>query len=244
MRFLIIPCYNEFDRLQESEVVNCVDSLDCVVVLVNDGSTDKTQELLQQISSLHPAVIKVLNLERNVGKGEAVRAGFNFAISHGANEVGFCDADFAVTSHDLSRIFAKLNESDLTHGVIGSRVAVAGSNIERSVFRHYSGRMFATLVSAILKQHVYDTQCGAKAFRINPIIVKVFSEPFHSRWAFDVEILGRINMLTNRVGSPVIELPLLRWVEQPGSKLTVFSQMRTVLELVKIRRSLTCWKSL
>jgi hypothetical protein len=104
--------------------------------------------------------------------------------------------------------------------------------------------MFATLVSAILKQHVYDTQCGAKAFRINPIIINVFSEPFHSRWAFDVEILGRINMLTNRVGSPVIELPLLRWVEQPGSKLTIFSQMKTVLELVKIRRSLTCWKSL
>ena len=244
MRFLIIPCYNEFSRLQASEVVSCVDNLDCVVVLVNDGSTDKTQELLQLISSLRPAVIKVLNLERNVGKGEAVRAGFNFAISHGANEVGFCDADFAVTSHDLSRIFAKLHESDLTHGVIGSRIAVAGSNIERSVFRHYSGRMFATLVSAILKQHVYDTQCGAKAFCINPIIVKVFSEPFHSRWAFDVEILGRINMLTNRQGSPVIELPLLRWVEQPGSKLTVFSQMRTVLELVKIRRSLTCWKSL
>jgi glycosyltransferase involved in cell wall biosynthesis len=244
MRFLIIPCYNEFERLQESEVVDCVDNLDCVVVLVNDGSTDKTQELLQQISSLHPAVIKVLNLERNVGKGEAVRAGFNFAISLGANEVGFCDADFSVDSHDLSRIFAKLHESDLTQGVIGSRVAVAGSNIERSVFRHYSGRMFATLVSAILKQHVYDTQCGAKAFRINPIIIKVFSEPFHSRWAFDVEILGRINMLTNREGSPVIELPLLRWVEQPGSKLTVFSKMRTVLELVKIRRSLMCWKSL
>ena len=101
MRFLIIPCYNEFSRLQASEVVSCVDNLDCIVVLVNDGSTDKTKDLLQQISLVRPAVIKVLNLERNIGKGEAVRAGFNFAISQGASEVGFCDADFAVGHHDL-----------------------------------------------------------------------------------------------------------------------------------------------
>jgi glycosyltransferase involved in cell wall biosynthesis len=244
MRFLIIPCYNEFHRLQESEVVNCIDNLHCVVVFVNDGSTDKTQQLLQQISLVRPAVIKVLNLERNLGKGEAVRAGFNFAISQGANEVGFCDADFAVDHHDLVRIFSKLDESKLAYGVIGSRVAVAGSTIERSVFRHYFGRIFATLVSAILKQDIYDTQCGAKAFRINSTTVNVFSEPFQSRWAFDVEILGRINRLTNRQSSPIIELPLLRWIEQPGSKLNVFSRITTALELFKIRRSLKSWKSL
>lgn len=132
----------------------------------------------------------------------------------------------------------KLSESLKTYGVIGSRVAVVGSVIERSTFRHYFGRVFATLVSAILKQKIYDTQCGAKAFRVNHIIVKVFSMPFNSRWAFDVEILGRINLLTNDQTIPVIELPLLRWIEQPGSKLTVFSQFKTVFELVKIKKSL------
>jgi dolichyl-phosphate beta-glucosyltransferase len=244
MRFLIIPCYNEFNRLQTSEVINCVDNLDCVVVLVNDGSTDKTHQLLQQIALIRPDVIKVLHLEKNVGKGEAVRAGFNFAISQGANEVGFCDADFAVDYHDLARIFSKLDESSPTYGVIGSRVAVAGSTIKRSVFRHYFGRIFATLVSAILKQDIYDTQCGAKAFRINSITINVFSKPFHSRWAFDVEILGRINRLTRFESDRIIELPLLRWIEQPGSKLTVFSRLTTALELFKIKRSLKSWKSL
>jgi len=244
MRFLIIPCYNEFNRLQASEVSNCADSLDCIVVLVNDGSTDKTPQLLQQISLVRPDVIKVLNLEKNVGKGEAVRAGFNFAISQGANEVGFCDADFAVDHHDLVRIFSKLDELSLASGVIGSRVSVAGSKIERSLFRHYFGRIFATLVSTILEQDIYDTQCGAKVFRINSITIKVFSEPFNSRWAFDVEILGRINRLTNRERGSVVELPLLRWIEQPGSKLTVFSRMTTAIELFKIKRSLKSWKSL
>ena len=154
MRFLIIPCYNEFNRLQASEVFNCADRLDCIVVLVNDGSTDKTPQLLQQISLVRPDVIKMLNLEKNVGKGEAVRAGFNFAISQGANEVGFCDADFAVDHHDLVRIFSKLDELSLASGVIGSRVSVAGSKIERSLFRHYFGRIFATLVSTILEQDI------------------------------------------------------------------------------------------
>jgi hypothetical protein len=166
------------------------------------------------------------------------------AISQGANEVGFCDADFAVDHHDLVRIFSKLDELSLASGVIGSRVSVAGSKIERSLFRHYFGRIFATLVSTILEQDIYDTQCGAKVFRINSITINVFSEPFNSRWAFDVEILGRINRLTNHERGSVIELPLLRWIEQPGSKLTVFSRMTTAIELFKIKRSLKSWKSL
>ena len=238
MRFLVIPCFNESHRLQEVEVVKCIEHLEGVVILVNDGSTDGTWALLQQISSVRPESVKVLDLGENVGKGEAVRAGFNHAISLGATEVGFCDADFAVDHHDLSRIFIKLNESPTTYGVIGSRIAVVGSVIERSPIRHYSGRVFATLVSAVLKLKIYDTQCGAKAFRVNHIIIKVFSMPFDSRWAFDVEILGRINLLTNAQTIPVIELPLLRWIEQPGSKLTVFSQFKTVFELMKIKKSL------
>jgi hypothetical protein len=186
----------------------------------------------------------VLPLPRNVGKGEAVRAGFNLAFELGATQVMFCDADFAVDHHDLVRIFSKLDELSLASGVIGSRVSVAGSKIERSLFRHYFGRIFATLVSTILEQDIYDTQCGAKVFRINSITINVFSEPFNSRWAFDVEILGRINRLTNHERGSVIELPLLRWIEQPGSKLTVFSRMTTAIELFKIKRSLKSWKSL
>jgi dolichyl-phosphate beta-glucosyltransferase len=67
--------------------------------------------------------------------------------------------------------------------------------------------------------------------------------PFDSRWAFDVEILGRINLLTNGENSTVIELPLMRWIEQPGSKLTFLSRIRTVFELIKIRKSLNKWRT-
>lgn len=243
MRFLVIPCFNEEHRLVTNEVINCIETLNCVVVLVDDGSTDKTREILDELSLRFPKNIEVLGMPTNVGKGEAVRAGFNYAFDRGASQVLFCDADFAVGPHDLLRICNTLNENIDCKAVIGSRIALVGSNIQRSTFRHYSGRAFATLVSLILGHQIYDTQCGAKVFKVDIEVRRAFSQPFLSRWAFDVEVIGRLL----RMGQPgngrkvILELPLLSWVEVPGSKITFVSQLRTVFELLKIRSSLHTW---
>ena len=183
---LVVPCFNEAKRFS-TKYWQSLASLrkDVDILFVDDGSTDSTSESLLDFSEKFGTKVHICQI--NGGKGEAVRAGFNHAISLGATEVGFCDADFAVDHHDLSRIFIKLNESPTMHGVIGSRNAVVGSVIERSALRHYSVRVFATLVSEVLKQKIYDTQCGAKAFRVNYTIIKVFSMPFDSRRAFDVD---------------------------------------------------------
>jgi len=137
MRFLIIPCFNEQQRLVQSEVIKCIDVLNCVVVLVDDGSTDQTLDVLNNLSLQFPGNIEVLALPANVGKGEAVRAGFNFAFERGAKQVLFCDADFSVGPNDLLRLCNTLDETDNCKAVIGSRVAMVGSNIERSAIRHY-----------------------------------------------------------------------------------------------------------
>ena len=167
MRFLVIPCFNEEQRLVESEVIQCIAVLQCSVILVDDGSTDRTLEMMNNLRHRFPEDIHVLPLRTNVGKGEAVRAGFNFAFERGATQVLFCDADFAVGPQDLMRICTTLEEHTDCKAVIGSRIALVGSNIQRSVFRHYSGRAFATLVSLILGHRIYDTQCGAKAFKVD-----------------------------------------------------------------------------
>jgi len=243
MRFLVIPCFNEEHRLITSEVINCIETLNCVVVLVDDGSTDKTREVLNQLALRFPKTIEVLAMPKNVGKGEAVRAGFIYAFDRGATQVLFCDADFAVGPRDLLRICNALDENVECKAVIGSRIALVGSNIQRSTFRHYSGRAFATLVSLILGHQIYDTQCGAKVFKVDSEVKRAFSQPFLSRWAFDVEVIGRLL----RMGQPgnsqklILELPLLSWVEVPGSKITLISQLRTVFELLKIRSSLHKW---
>jgi hypothetical protein len=124
--------------------------------------------------------------------------------------------------------------------VIGSRRAISGSKIERSFVRHISGRLFASLVSLVLRRRIYDTQCGAKVFRVNNVIKTTFSEKFISRWGFDVEIIGRIHQSKpNRAGTTsIVELPLQRWIAQPGSTLSLAQQIKTAFDLIRIRRSL------
>ena len=243
MRFLVIPCFNEEQRLDQSEVMKCIEALNCVVVLVDDGSTDGTLGILNKLALQSPKNIEVLPLPTNVGKGEAVRAGFNYAFERGATQVLFCDADFAVGPQDLLRICNTLNENVECKAVIGSRIAMVGTNIQRSIFRHYSGRAFATLVSVILGQQIYDTQCGAKVFKADNEVKRAFSQPFLSRWAFDVEVIGRLLRMerSKKNDNLILEMPLLSWLEVPGSKLNLVSQLRTVLELFRIRSSLNKW---
>jgi dolichyl-phosphate beta-glucosyltransferase len=243
MRFLVIPCFNEEHRLVQSEVMKCIEALNCVVVLVDDGSTDGTLGILNKLALQSPENIEVLPLLANVGKGEAVRAGFNYAFERGATQVLFCDADFAVGPQDLLRICNTLDENAECKAVIGSRIAMFGTSIQRSVLRHYSGRAFATLVSLILGQQIYDTQCGAKVFKADNEVKRAFSQPFLSRWAFDVEAIGRLLRMerSKQNNSLILEMPLLSWMEVPGSKLSLISQLRTVLELFRIRSSLNKW---
>jgi glycosyltransferase involved in cell wall biosynthesis len=223
--------------------MKCIQALNCVVVLVDDGSTDETGRVLNQLALQSPRNIELLPLPVNIGKGEAVRAGFNYAFERGATQVLFCDADFAVGPHDLLRICNTLEEYAECKAVIGSRIAMVGSNIQRSAFRHYSGRVFATLVSLVLGQQIYDTQCGAKAFKIDNEVRRAFSQPFLSKWAFDVEIIGRLFRMqrSHTDQSIVLELPLLNWSDVAGSKLNLGSRLRTVFELFKIRNSLNKW---
>jgi glycosyltransferase involved in cell wall biosynthesis len=243
MRFLVIPCFNEEKRLLQSEVASCIAVLNCTVILVDDGSTDQTSELLANLSLHFPQNIQVLTLATNVGKGEAVRAGFNYAFERNATQVLFCDADFSVGANDLLRICNALDEHSECKAVIGSRIAMVGSTIKRSALKYYSGRAFATLVSLTLGHQIYDTQCGAKVFKVDNEVKRVFSQPFLSRWAFDVEILGRllrVHQFTNNQ-LVVCELPLQSWIEVSGSKLNLISRFRTVLELISIRSSLKKW---
>jgi hypothetical protein len=121
---------------------------------------------------------------------------------------------------------------------MGSRVQLLGRRIERSSLRHYAGRVFATGASLSLGLPVYDTQCGAKLFRPSPALACALEQPFTSRWAFDVELLGRL--LRPDTGVPPVaaerirEEPLLVWSDVPGSKLRPLGALRGGLDLLRL----------
>jgi dolichyl-phosphate beta-glucosyltransferase len=170
-----------------------------------------------------------------------VRAGLRHASGLDPQWVGYLDADMATPPGEVLRLLDIASGDPSLAVVIGARVALLGRDIRRSPFRHYTGRVFATLASSVLKAPVYDTQCGAKLLRAGAPLDQALASPFRSRWAFDVELLGRLD----RAGidaSMYWEEPLRSWNDVAGSRRALRSSIRATLDLVGIRRDLARWE--
>ncbi len=215
---IVVPCFNEAARLDLAAFAAFLEYTESVsLLMVDDGSTDGTPLVLERLRLRHPQRVSVLRLGTNAGKAEAVRRGVRLALRHAPAMVGYWDADLATP------LEATLGFRDLLMArpelslVMGSRVALLGRQIRRSWKRHVLGRVFATLTSWVLGLPVYDTQCGAKLFRVTPQVANLFRRPFRTRWVFDVEILARLAASGAR--DTTYEFPLECWQDVAGSRL-------------------------
>lgn len=237
---LVIPCYNEERRLPVDELsAFALPGIRVELLLVNDGSRDGTLALLQSLAAKDPKRFSVLNLERNSGKAEAVRRGVLAAMERSPDLVGFWDADLATPLSELPgflEVFAARPEIEM---VFAARVRLLGRSISRNPRRHYVGRVGATLISSSLGLAVYDTQCGAKVFRVNDSLREIFSRPFLSRWIFDVEIIARLVRQRGRdaAARAIYELPIKSWHDVKGSKVRSTDFLRALKDLWKIHRA-------
>jgi len=237
---LIVPCYNEEQRLDvEAFRGVSVDGYDVDFLFVNDGSRDGTLGVLESLRDSDPTRFAVLNLEQNSGKAEAVRRGFVAAMQQPADYIGFWDADLATPFAELPGFLEVLAKRPAIQIVMGARVRLLGREISRRPSRHYVGRVGATLISSSLGLAVYDTQCGAKLFRMNDTLREVFARPFLSRWIFDVEIIARYVQRLGRdaAAGAIYELPVMRWHDVTGSKVKSHDFLRALHDLWKIRRA-------
>jgi len=222
---IVVPCYNEAERLQVQTFKTFTCERHAVrFLLVNDGSSDATWKVLQELCAYDPQRFAAIDLSRNVGKAEAVRVGLLDAFKTGPDYVGYWDADLA-TPLDAIPVFGDLLDArpDLMI-VFGARVRLLGRSIERKAMRHYLGRVFATAASVALGMPIYDTQCGAKLLRASPVTEALFQEPFATRWLFDVEILARLIHASRGTNLPAVqsliyEFPLHAWRDVAGSKV-------------------------
>jgi dolichyl-phosphate beta-glucosyltransferase len=239
---IVIPCFDEERRLRSSAFIDFAKAHpDIDFTLVNDGSRDGTLALLESIAKESRGRFRVIDQQPNAGKAEAVRRGMREAFESGAVHAGFWDADLATPLDAIPEFVALLEARADLDIVFGARVKLLGRSVERAAARHYIGRVFATAVSIVLGLAIYDTQCGAKLFRVTPELREVFERPFTSRWIFDVEILARLIALRRARGGPPLdatlyELPLQRWRDVAGSKLTPGDFPRAALELARIYR--------
>jgi dolichyl-phosphate beta-glucosyltransferase len=238
---LVIPCFNEAKRLDRQEFLALAEAPGLELTFVDDGSTDETVLVLQDLRAKAPDRIRVLALEKNGGKGEAVRRGLLEGLPRGYPIVGFADADLATPREELVRLRDEFENSDLAVAV-GSRVLLIGTEIKRHLSRHLVGRLFATFAASILDMRFYDTQCGAKYFRDTSALRAALADPFLSRWAFDIELIGRLHIGAHGAeGIPekrFREMPLRTWRDVGESKLGLAGMTRTLLELPMIDREL------
>jgi len=240
--WIVVPCYNEALRLPVEEFTRFAsEHPDVRFVFVDDGSTDDTLRVLRGLEERNPEAFGVVEQKPNRGKGEAVRVGMNRAFSEGATYAGFWDADLSTPLDAIPGFVEELDSHPSLEALFGSRVRMLGRRIDRLASRHYLGRISATAISLALGLTVYDTQCGAKLFRVSPDCKELFEVPFSSRWIFDVEIIARMTRARRGTGKPgpaevIREMPLWEWRDVAGSKVSPGDFLRSMIELVGIWR--------
>lgn len=240
---IVVPCHNEAARFASREFADFVAARPEIrFILVDDGSSDSTGEILASMARGDPEHFCFLQQPQNRGKAEAVRAGMLMAFSLAPRYVGYWDADLATPLSEIPAFTRILKRSPQIEAVFGSRVKLLGRSIRRKSLRHYGGRVFATFVSLTLDLGIYDSQCGAKLFRRSPDIEALFREPFLTNWTFDVEILARLTKARREANGPpveeiVFEHPLSVWHDAPGSSVKTLDFFRAILDLARIRRA-------
>jgi glycosyltransferase involved in cell wall biosynthesis len=235
---IVVPCWNEERRLPVDRFRSFLAATpDVGFVFVDDGSSDGTRARLSEIELAAPERVRVLGLDANRGKAEAVRRGVLEALRESPRFVGYWDADLATPLDAILEFRRVLESRPAVEIVMGARVRLLGRSIERNALRHYLGRASSTWIALVLGLAVYDTQCGAKLFRSGPALPPLFAAPFLAGWLFDVEILAR------RLAAPgppaaqlIYEHPLTEWRDPGGSKLRAGAYLRAALDLIRIQQ--------
>lgn len=239
---VVVPCFNEGKRLDVAAFRKYLSEGHATrIIFADDGSRDNTVEVLQRVCHGYENTTHILKGGKNRGKAEAVRMGMLYALSDGnPGIVGFWDADLATPLDAIDKLLNVLDARPDINMIFGSRVKLLGRTVSRKPIRHYLGRIFATAVSLTLGLAIYDTQCGAKLFRVQPHLPEVLAEPFLSRWVFDIEILARYIALcgydASRVEEMIYEFPLQKWTDVEGSKVRAKDFLVALSDVIRIRQ--------
>ena len=223
---IILPAYNE-ELVIESTIEKIIEYLknryfSYELIVVNDGSVDQTGKI---VKSLNLPVLRLIEHEKNLGKGAAVKSGM--LMAKGENLL-FLDADYSTTIDNLA-IFLSILKENQADIVIASRALKNSQiNIHQCKIKENIGKIGNKLIKQFLLKGIEDTQCGFKLF--NRRCLELFKKQKINGWGFDFEIL----YLAQKLGYKICQAPVV-WSCQPDSKVTVLSYFKTLGELFLIK---------
>lgn len=233
---VVIPCYNEEERLLSKEFTDfIIKNSGYHLCFVNDGSKDRTLEVLSELRKGREDFITVYDCEQNGGKAEAVRQGMLYmSKKEDLDYIGFLDADLSTDLADFDDLVSTIENSDYKI-VSGSRISRMGADITKESARKVISLTINFIIRKILKMDFKDTQCGAKIFHKDVIKIS-FAKKFVTQWIFDVEIFRRITLHfgLKRAKQMLCEQPLKRWIHADGSKLSMKDSIKIVGQLAQI----------
>ena len=229
MLSIVIPCYNEQERLPRTieQVERYLDGkgVSYELILVDDGSSDGTRTVMDEAAGRN-SFVRLEALPRNRGKGRALAEGV--AVAKGS-EILVTDADLSTPIDELPKLQAELDKGA---GVaIGSR-ALPGSRVEVSqpVYRVLMGKAFNLLVQVVLLPGIWDTQCGFKLFRAD-VAHEAFAELTTDGFGYDPEVLYR----AKRRGVRIAEVPVVWRNSAPTKVSPIKSSLDMFRHVLRIR---------
>ena len=228
---IIIPAYNEEKRIREAllEIDKYLkaQNYDYEILVVNDGSKDKTSEITRHLMETIKN-LRLIDNQKNQGKGAAVKQGI---LEAKGNLRLFMDADNAITIDQIENFWPWLKKG---YDVIIGSIELPGSKIEEKAgwHRRFLGRWAKYLIRALTIWEIHDTQRAFKLFH-DDAAEKIFKKQTIKRWSFDVEIL----VIAKKLGYKIKELPVT-WINPSGSKVNLKGYLNSLKELFKIKWNL------
>ena len=221
---IIIPAYNEESVIVEAlkEISNTLTGRDYQILVVDDGSTDKTAKLVKGIDMKR---VKLIQLEKNKGKGAAIRKG---VMQAKGELILFTDAD---QSTSIDHLFLFLEEIETCDIVIGSRT-LPKSKISKKqpLYKHILGKLGNLVIRLTLKLPYTDTQCGFKLFK-RKAAKEIFNKLSFEGWSFDFEVLK----IADKKGYKVKEIPVT-WENNPDTAVKLSDYLETLKSLFLIKK--------
>ena len=226
---IIVPAYNEEKHIRTTleEISGYLSKrgFPCEVIVVDDGSTDKTFENAENCSKLF-AYFKILKNDTNKGKGYSVRRG---VLSAKGEYVLFMDADNSTSIYEFDKFLPYLKEG---YDVVIASRRLKDSDVEepQPFLRATMGLFYIVLSKVILGLRISDFNCGFKAY-LGKAAKFLCEKQKMDDWSFDTELL----FIAKKRGFRVKEAPV-RWVHKSGSKVKPFKDgVKSFLSLMKIK---------